>query len=365
MSATSSRQASLSPRTRLGIELGLAVFGATMLVLMVKNHGDETIPYHLLYFTFAVVVGFRFWPLRFSILVLLALTAISTVVFVHSWQQNFIGKAELFELPLMTLLVLAGVTHAWRRDRAAAQLERMWHDKERNLEQQREFLRDVAHAIRTPVTIAMGHLDLLESDLSNEVAREDRAVVVRQLERMSALSSRLLALARLETAGAISRVDVPAAEFVVDLARNWAPNSDRHWTTDVSYHGTVSADPNWLELALDALVENALKFTDCGDTIRLSCRASPDGMCFEVADSGPGIPDTVGDAVFERFWQRPRRDGRPGTGLGLSLVRAVAVAHEGTATVGRAPEGGALFCVTLSTAASAEVCKPTRQVATS
>ncbi len=294
MSATSSRPASLSPRTRLGIELGLAVFGATMLVMMIARPGDETIPYHLLYFTFAIVVGFRFWPLTLSIAILLGLTAFSTVVFVHSWRNGYIGQAELVELPLMTMLVLAGVTHAWRRDRAALQLERMWHDKERNLEHQREFLRDVAHAIRTPVTIAMGHLDLLEPDLSNEVARGDHAVVVRQLERMSALSSRLLALARLETGGAVSRVDVPASEFVVDLARNWATSSDRNWITDVSYQGLVSADPSWLELALDALVENALKFTADGDTIRLSCRASHQGVRFEVADSGPGNPGRRG-----------------------------------------------------------------------
>lgn len=135
--------------------------------------------------------------------------------------------------------------------------------------------------------------------------------------------------------------------------------------TEIGYEGNVYVDPSWLELALDAMVENALKFTVSGDTIRLSCLATYQGVRFEVADSGPGIPEAVGDAVFERFWHRPPPDGSSGTGLGLALVRATAEAHEGTVAVSRAPEGGALFRLTLPSTTSPEAARAARQVAPS
>jgi signal transduction histidine kinase len=200
----------------------------------------------------------------------------------------------------------------------------------------------------------MGHLELLEPDLTGAVAREDHGVVLRQLERMSSLSSRLLALARLETGGGVHQVDVIAADLVLDVSRNWESSAQRVWITDLRYGGHLRADPSWLELALDALVENALKFTQTGDTIRLSCRSAGGTVYLDVADSGPGVPDDVGAVVFDRFWHRPPPDGRPGTGLGLSLVRAIAEAHGGQARVSRAPEGGAQFTLALPVTAASQ-----------
>jgi signal transduction histidine kinase len=108
----------------------------------------------------------------------------------------------------------------------------------------------------------------------------------------------------------------------------------------ISVEATV--DRLRLEESIDAMVENALRFTSVGGTIRISCRADADYISIEVADDGPGIPAVDRRHVFERFFHRHPLGEEPGTGLGLALVEAVSTAFGGDVWAGEAPEGGAL-----------------------
>ena len=233
----------------------------------------------------------------------------------------------------LPLLLVAMVWHAQRRVAAQRQVEAMVEERERRLQREREFLRDTSHAIRTPVTIARGHVELIQAALSDPGAYEDSEVVVRQLDRMHALSSRLLALARLDSETApLATEHLELDSFVERTASNWRGSVDREWRVDPAA-GTVRADREWLELAIDALVENAVHFTHPGDRIELSCRQLNGVGTITVADTGAGIAPEDLPHVFERFWQKRPADGMPGSGLGLAMAKAAAQAMGGKLAV--------------------------------
>jgi signal transduction histidine kinase len=301
----------------------LAVYVLAMLVLMNVMIGREVIPYHLLFLGLTLAYGFRVWPLAPTLLVTFLVTVTTGWILVDHQLLDGTSRAEWAEIPLMPLLFLAMVWHARRRVAAQQEVELMAEERLAVFEREREFFREASHAMRTPVTIALGHLELLEPIVtaSPEPAR-DYAVVVRQMGRLSALSTRLLALAKLDSGRALRHVDLDLGELLSGIGRNWGESADRDWAVDRLAGARITADPDWLELALDAVIS--------------------------VADAGPGIRAVDLPHVFERFWHRPPRSVVPmGSGLGLPMALAAVRAHGGRIIASTAPEGGALFEVFL------------------
>ncbi|MFC6157324.1 sensor histidine kinase [Kribbella jiaozuonensis] len=338
---------------RLGLNRGLvidsllAAFMLAMLGLMIRLPGEETIPYHFLFLSLTIVYGFRVWPLLPTLLVALAVTGATGAVLLGRVVDGVIDNAELAEVPLMPALFVAMMWHARRRAAAQQQVERMADERRASLERERGFFRDTSHAIRTPITIARGHLELAGDATALHAVHPHVEVALRQLDRMSALSDRLLALARLDAGEALDRRPTDVAALVAEIGRNWTANTDRVWLIGCGPAGRARIDHDWMELALDALVENAVHFTSSGDTIRIGCTASPGRIAIIVDDSGPGIePDDL-PFVFDRFWHRRPEHGPMGSGLGLSMARAVAEAHGGTLVAAHSDEGGARFVLTI------------------
>lgn len=257
--------------------------------------------------------------------------------------EGRLPQAGLVEIPLMPTVLLVMVWHVRRRVTAVEKLEQMADRQLQAVQREREFVRDTSHAIRTPVTIARGHLELVAAaDLDDEV-RTDLSVAMQQLERMTALSNRLLAVARLDSGDALSESPTDLSRLVRELAANWSAQPGRIWRVECEPTGWIAADPEWIEQALDALVENALNFTPVGGEISLRCWQSAGHCHVEVADSGPGIAPEDLPYVFERFWHRMPPNGRMGTGLGLAMARSAAIAHGGRLTARNGTNGGALF----------------------
>ncbi|MEV4262539.1 HAMP domain-containing sensor histidine kinase [Kribbella sp. NPDC049584] len=325
----------------------LAVFMSAMLVLMISLPGEETIPYHFLFLSLTIVYGFRVWPMWPTILVALAVTGATGWVLGDRVVSGVIDNAELAEVPLMPALFVAMVWHARRRAEAQRQVERMADQRRASLEREREFLRDASHAIRTPITIARGHLELAGDAAVVHGVRLHVDVALRQLDRMSALSNRLLALARLDAGEELNRRPTDVAALVAELGRNWTANTDRVWLVGCGPTGQVRIDPDWIELALDAIVENAVHFTTSGDTIRIGCTSAPGLTSITVDDSGPGIDPEDLPFVFDRFWHRRPENGPMGSGLGLPMARAIAEAHGGALTAGTGPSGGASIVLSI------------------
>ncbi|HZX05549.1 HAMP domain-containing sensor histidine kinase [Kribbella sp.] len=339
----------IGPRWARLVDLTLALFVVAMLALMNRMFEREVIPYHLLFLGLTLVYGFRVWPLRPTLLVTLLVTVSTGWILVVHQLQDGTSRAEWAEIPLMPLLFLAMVWHARRRVAAQREVELMAEERLAVFEREREFFREASHAMRTPVTIAVGHLELLEPVATQSVeSADDYRIVLRQMDRLSALSTRLLALAKLESGRALRHVDLDLGRLIDGIDKNWRESADRDWIVDDAPGLRIVADPDWLELALDALIENAVHFTEPGDRIRLSCKPERPWCVISVADAGPGIRPADLPHVFERFWHRRPPAAVPmGSGLGLAMAQAAIRAHGGRITAGSAPEGGALFEVFL------------------
>ncbi len=168
------------------VEVAWAAFAVANLVAMARWPGWETIPFHFIWISLTLVYGFRVWRPAATSLTLLAVVAATGGLIL---EDTFTGSqlwGELFEVPLMSAMFLAMVWHARRRMEALAVVESQAARQER-------FLLDASHELRTPVTIARGHLDVLRR--TNGTAAEID-VAVDELDRIEQILERLLLLAK-------------------------------------------------------------------------------------------------------------------------------------------------------------------------
>jgi two-component system OmpR family sensor kinase len=271
-----------------------------------------------------------------------AVTGILIVLDVRAGSQEW---AEMTEVPLMSAMFLAMVWHARRRQEALQTVERLADQRASLLEQQQRFVHDASHELRTPVTIARGHLEILHSgaERSTEIA-----VALDELNRMERIIERLLLLAASDRPDFVvpERIDVEA--FLEDVFLRWAEIAPRAWRLGALEAGVLQADPEALREALDALLENAVKYTEPGAEIELSSRAQGTTLAIDVRDAGQGIDDGATERIFARFGRadaaRSRNAG--GVGLGLAIVDAIAKAHGGKCSVRTSP-AGSTFSLTL------------------
>ena len=310
---------------KYGIEIAWALFAAANLGVMIAWPSWETIPFHFVWISLTLVYGFRVWspPATAAVLgVVIATTGASI------FADAFVGIqrwGELFEVPLMSAMFLAMVWHARKRSAAMRETEVLAAGQER-------FIHDVSHELRTPVAIAQGHLDLHRR---RDGETPELAVVADELGRIERLISHLLLLAQADQPAFLTPAPFAADVFLEEVFMRWAEVAPRAWRLGSLVRGTVVADSEAIRIALDALLENAVKYTEPHEVIELRSRVLDFGLVIEVADTGAGIPAEARERIFERFARgddaRTRSTG--GIGLGLSIVDAVAKAHGGSCTV--------------------------------
>ena len=184
---------------------------------------------------------------------------------------------------------------------------------------------------------------------------EDAAVIADELMRLRRLADRLLILAGIEDPEFLHLRPVDIETIVVDTVRRWTA-TPRRWLLSNAEEATVLADADRLSVALDALIENAVKHTQPDDTIEVSVRRVGASAVISVRDTGAGIPAADLDHIFERFARadpgRSRHTG--GFGLGLSIVRAIVHAHGGTVHVESTLGVGTKFEIFLPTTQAAQ-----------
>nr|WP_089950248.1 HAMP domain-containing sensor histidine kinase [Lentzea xinjiangensis] len=259
--------------------------------------------------------------------------------------ERVANTGDLTPIPVSGDDELARLTHSFN-----AMLGAVAESQER----QRRLVADAGHELRTPLTSMRTNLELLLASerpdaptLSDEDKREIQSDVRAQLDELTTLIGDLVELAREDAPQVVQEpVDlVEVVERALDRARRRASNV----AFDVQLQPwTLLGDSSALERAVLNLLDNAVKFSPAGSAVRLNLRQVGDGSAVvEVSDAGPGIADADLPHVFERFYRSSEARTLPGSGLGLAIVKQVAQRHGGTATAGRAPEGGALFTLRL------------------
>ncbi|HEX3056861.1 MAG TPA: HAMP domain-containing sensor histidine kinase [Gaiellaceae bacterium] len=337
---------------RNSVEVLWGLFAIANWLAMIAWPAWETIPFHFVWISVTIVYGFRVWSPAVTAVILSAVILATGASILADAFAGIQLWGELFEVPLMSAMFLAMVWHARRRQSAMRQVEALADMRASLLERQERFLHDASHELRTPVTIARGHLELLCRETPDS---PELTVALDELERMERIVDRLLLLAKVEQPDFVVLRDVEIDRFLEDVFMRWSEVAPRAWRLDLDVVGVVRVDPEALRSALDALLENAVKYTEPRAGIALRGHAVGGEIVIAVADEGAGVPDEALGSIFDRFARaddaRTRAQG--GVGLGLAIVAAIARAHGGRCTVERR-NGQTVFSLALPVGAEVE-----------
>jgi len=326
------------------IDIAWVIFIGLNLLAMQVFSAWQTVPFLIIWVSLTAVYGFRLWHLG-STLATVAVVTLATGGLI-GWQV-IRGKQDgdyLAEVPLLAMMFVVMVWHARRRQAALAEMKRISEHNLLLLDQQRQFLQDVSHELGTPITIALGHAELIEHAATDRAIAEDAKVAVDELLRMRRLANRLLLLASTDGPDFLRAASVDVPELMVETLHRWS-QTPRRWSLGALAEVSVLADADRLTLALDALIENAVDHTEADGRVELSARADGDKVILAVSDSGSGIAAADLERIFARFSRidagRSREIG--GFGLGLAVVKAIAEAHQGSVQVCSTVGKGSVF----------------------
>jgi signal transduction histidine kinase len=324
------------------VEIGWGLFSGAAVAFILVMTRWETIPFHLIWVSLTLLYGFRVWKTSTTAVVLGAVVAATGAALVWTVARGEEALDEVAEVPLMASMFLAMAWHAKRRQRAVEAAERAAETERRVLDRQRGFVRDASHELRTPITVARGHAELIRTMSDDPRSSADAEVVISELDRLSRLSDGLLTLAAADHPSFLSPAPVCVDELLTETAARWGPASDRVFLVELAAPGTVAVDRGRIEAALDAVIENAVRATGPGASIVLSSQAGDGVVTIAVADRGVGIAPADLPQIFDRFARGDpgRARGNGGTGLGLAIVKAIVEAHGGRVDADSEPDVG-------------------------
>jgi two-component system OmpR family sensor kinase len=241
----------------------------------------------------------------------------------------------------------------------ASELEQRTQALERSDRARRQLLADVSHELSTPLAAIRGYVETLsmaEVPLTENTRRRYLHIVTDETERLEHIVGDLLELARLEGGGGSWREDDVSISQLLERVRHRHEPRIREKNVTLSTEReasaeTIAGDPNRLEQALQNLVANAIRHTPSGGTVTVRAASRGDRIVLSVEDTGPGISSEHLPRIFDRFYKvdesRASTDTSSGSGLGLSIVRAIVTRHGGTVTASNVQGGGARFEIVL------------------
>jgi signal transduction histidine kinase len=234
-------------------------------------------------------------------------------------------------------------------------LNRMAQQVQATQQGQREFLANVSHELKTPLTSIQGFAQALLDGTADSPAVTERSagIIYSEAERMRRLVEGLLDLARLEAgAPALRLAPLDLRAHLAATLERFGPRAQAAGVTLVSALPAalppLTADGDRLAQVFNNLLDNALQHTPAGGQVTLSAVAAGREVVVAVSDTGPGIPPADLGRIFERFYQVDKSRARPGgVGLGLAISREIVAAHGGRLEVQSVVGQGTTFTVRL------------------
>jgi signal transduction histidine kinase len=229
---------------------------------------------------------------------------------------------------------------------------------ERAIGQQRRIIADVGHELRTPITVMRGEIEVaLRTDRATERYKALLRSVLEEVDRLALMGDELITLSRFQSEElTLHPVSFDLRDVVhssVQALRRRSPGVP----VEVHLPATelrLRADPRLLTLALDHVLDNAVRHTPAGTAVRVSAESDLHQAAFTVDDAGPGVPEELLGELAQPFFRADRARSRGGVGLGLTLVGSIVALHAGTVTPSRSPLGGLRIRVVIPGARTAD-----------
>jgi signal transduction histidine kinase len=320
----------IDSRAKTIVGVAWLLFASLNCYLTFALAGEETIPYHLVWASFALVYGLCPWPRVLTWVVFCVITVVTGIALVGHATSGIIHWEECSEVLLMGVILLLLIWHVNRQWAARDRLLALQAVERERTEKREIAARFGSHEVRTRLTIARGYAQLIADSSIETTVREDAGLVVGELVKASALATNLLTLVRVVQPSPRSRLDMD--ELIQIVLRRWSVTAMRRWGAACDV-GFILGDAERFEATLDCLLENAVKFTDTDDEISISAHLVDEELVLSVTDSGSGIPPEDVPTIFDLFKTSSSAGERAGSGLGLAIVRAITEARGGTVDV--------------------------------
>ncbi len=217
---------------------------------------------------------------------------------------------------------------------------------------QTDFIANVSHELKTPVSVIQNYGTLLQQPNLSETDRIAYAKTISESSRrLAGLITNILKLNKLENQQiypAVKTYDLSEqlCECLIAFENVWE-SKDIEIETDISENVQINADPELLSLVWNNLLSNAFKFTENGGKVSVSLKADKEFAVVEITDTGCGIAPETGRHIFEKFYQGDTSHATQGNGLGLALVKRVVDIMNGDISVGSEVGKGSTFMVKL------------------
>ncbi len=217
-----------------------------------------------------------------------------------------------------------------------------------------ELVSDISHQVKTPIANLQMFMGILQShDLSTEKRREFLGTMVEQINKLDFLLQSLIKMSRLETGTFALHIERTSLYDTIAQALNgiWARAEAKQIQLSVECDNNIMArhDGKWTAEALGNVLDNAVKYTPAGGSIRISVRPWQFYTRVDIADTGMGIPEEQCNQVFKRFWRSETAAAQEGVGLGLYLAQEIITRQRGYISVKSVVGEGTTFSVYLLT----------------